>query len=608
MGGQGFINMNMRMFDSKAGQLIMVTLLVMIASFYTGTLFGRSGNYPVDNDVPLESQLLFSNTSSTGFTNKVALSYRTTPLTIPETGINVCPLKFNEYIPCHDPSYVNELLPKLDLSRREELERHCPPSNRRLFCLVPPPADYKIPIRWPTSRDFVWQSNVNHTHLAEVKAGQNWVHEKGQFWWFPGGGTHFKHGAPEYIQRLGNMTTKETGDLRKAGIYQVLDVGCGVASFSAYLMPLNIQTMSFAPKDGHENQIQFALERGIGAMISALATEQLPYPTSSFEMIHCSRCRVDWHENDGILLKEANRLLRLNGYFVYSAPPAYRKDKDFPLIWDKLINITTAMCWKLIAQKVQTAIWIKQQNDSCLQHNEQLKLVDICDSGDDSKPSWKTTLRNCVSLTNATPNSGSQKLPPMPQRLSEYSQSLSRIGIDREKFLSDTLYWQDQVRHYWRLMDVEEKNIRNVMDMSASLGGFAVGMSTWPVWIMNVVPISTNNTLSAIYDRGLIGAFHDWCEPFSTYPRSYDLLHANNLFSHYKNREEGCLLEDIMLEMDRIIRPQGFVIIRDEEAIIYRIRELAPKFIWDVQLHYLENDEKKTEAVLFCRKKFWAIV
>lgn len=66
MGGQGFINMNMRMFDSKAGQLIMVTLLVMIASFYTGTLFGRSGNYPVDNDVPLESQLLFSNTSSTG--------------------------------------------------------------------------------------------------------------------------------------------------------------------------------------------------------------------------------------------------------------------------------------------------------------------------------------------------------------------------------------------------------------------------------------------------------------------------------------------------------------------------------------------------------------
>ena len=93
------------------------------------------------------------------------------------------------------------------------------------------------------------------------------------------------------------MTTNETGDLHSAGVEQVLDVGCGVASFAAYLLPLGIKTMSFAPKDGHENQIQFALERGIGAMISAIATKQMPYPSSSFDMVHCSRCRVDWHEN-----------------------------------------------------------------------------------------------------------------------------------------------------------------------------------------------------------------------------------------------------------------------------------------------------------------------
>lgn len=93
------------------------------------------------------------------------------------------------------------------------------------------------------------------------------------------------------------MTTNETGDLRLAGVEQVLDVGCGVASFAAYLLPLGIKTMSFAPKDGHENQIQFALERGIGAMISAIATKQMPYPAASFDMVHCSRCRVDWHEN-----------------------------------------------------------------------------------------------------------------------------------------------------------------------------------------------------------------------------------------------------------------------------------------------------------------------
>ena len=53
---------------------------------------------------------------------------------------------------------------------------------------------------------------------------------------------------------------------------------------------------------------------------------------------------------------------------------------------------------------------------------------------------------------------------------------------------------------------------------------------------------------------------------------------------------------------------QGFVIIRDDESIISRIRDLAPKFLWDVTTHKLENEDKKMEPVLICRKKFWAIV
>ncbi|CAN1338267.1 Probable methyltransferase PMT7 [Linum perenne] len=433
--------------------------------------------------------------------------------------MNVCPLKFNEYIPCHDIAYVHTLLPSLNLSRREELERHCPPPEKRLFCLIPPPEDYRLPIKWPTSRDYVWRSN-------------NWVHEKDQLWWFPGGGTHFKHGAPEYIQ-----------------------------SFSAYLLPLDIQTMSFAPKDGHENQIQFALERGIGAMISAIATKQLPYPSNSFEMVHCSRCRVDWHEN---------------------APPAYRKDKDYPMIWDKLMNLTSAMCWKLIARKVQTAVWIKKEDDACLLQNAAMKLVHICDSVDNMKSSWNIPLKSCVTTSAETV---SQQLPPRPQRLSVYSQSLGRI-----------------VGNYWKQMNVKGTEVRNIMDMNAHLGGFSVALSKRPVWVMNVVPMTMKNTLSAIYDRGIR------CEAFSTYPRTYDLLHANRLFSHYKNHGEGCRVEDMILEMDRMLRPQGFVIIRDDESIISRIRDLAPKFLWEVESVSLVNKEKKKENVLFCRKKFWAIV
>ncbi|KAK7278938.1 hypothetical protein RJT34_23979 [Clitoria ternatea] len=593
-------------FDSKSGQIIMAALLLMIVSFYVGTLFG--------NNAPLYTSQFSSpssanNVSSNGtikFSNQVALTYRRGPLVIPETGVNVCPLAFNEYIPCHDVSYLETLASTLDYSRKEELERHCPSPEKRLFCLVPPPKDYKIPIKWPLSRDYVWRSNVNHTHLAEVKGGQNWVHEMDQLWWFPGGGTHFKHGASEYIERLGHMITNDAGDLRSAGVVQVLDVGCGVASFSAYLLPLGIRTMSFAPKDGHENQIQFALERGIGAMIAALSTKQLPYPSESFEMIHCSRCRIDFHENDGILLKELNRLLRSNGYFAYSAPPAYKTDKEYPVIWDKLVNLTTAMCWRLVARKVQTAIWIKENNQSCLVHSAALKLINPCDAADDSKPSWKIPLKNCVQVRNSTTDP--DKLPPSQDRHSVFSEKLNMIGINRDEFTSDTLFWKEQVGHYWRLMNVKETEIRNVMDMNSFCGGFAVALNNFPVWVMNVVPASMKNTLSGIYDRGLIGTFHDWCEPFSSYPRTYDLLHANYLFSHYKTQGEGCLPEDIMLEMDRLIRPLGYIIIRDEENVTSKIQEIAPKFLWDVESHLLENKEKRMETVLFCRKKFWAIV
>lgn len=74
----------------------------------------------------------------------------------------------------------------------------------------------------------------------------------------------------------------------------------------------------------------------------------------------------------------------------------------------------------------------------------------------------------------------------------------------------DTIFWQDQVRHYLNLINVSETQIRNVMDMNSFCGGFAVALNSWPVWVMNVVPMTMKNTLSAIYSRGLLGAFHDW--------------------------------------------------------------------------------------------------
>jgi hypothetical protein len=87
--------------------------------------------------------------------------------------------------------------------------------------------------------------------------------------------------------------------------------GCGgasifaivqVASWGAYLMKRNIITMSFAPRDSHEAQVQFALERGVPAMIGVMGTERIPYPARAFDMAHCSRCLIPWNKLGKVLL------------------------------------------------------------------------------------------------------------------------------------------------------------------------------------------------------------------------------------------------------------------------------------------------------------------
>jgi hypothetical protein len=83
----------------------------------------------------------------------------------------------------------------------------------------------------------------------------------------------------------------------------VLDVGCGVASFGGYLFDRDVLTMSFAPKDEHEAQVQFALERGIPAISAVMGTKRLPFPSRVFDVVHCARCRVPWHIEGDFWLK-----------------------------------------------------------------------------------------------------------------------------------------------------------------------------------------------------------------------------------------------------------------------------------------------------------------
>ncbi|XP_066344440.1 probable methyltransferase PMT9 [Miscanthus floridulus] len=126
----------------------------------------------------------------------------------------------------------------------EHYERHCPPAPRRFNCLIPLPVGYQVPIRWPRSRDEVRKANIPHPHLVAEKSDQRWMVVNGDKINFPGGGTHFHTDADKYIVHLVQMLNFPNGKLNNGGnIRNVLDVGCGVASFGAYLLSHDILTI-----------------------------------------------------------------------------------------------------------------------------------------------------------------------------------------------------------------------------------------------------------------------------------------------------------------------------------------------------------------------------
>lgn len=85
-------------------------------------------------------------------------------------------------------------------------------------------------------------------------------------------------------------------------------------------------------------------------------------------------------------------------------------------------------------------------------------------------------------------------------------------GVSVEEYEEDNKNWKKHVNAYKkinRLLDTGR--YRNIMDMNAGLGGFAAILTSPKLWVMNVVPtIAEQKTLGVIYERGLIGIYHDW--------------------------------------------------------------------------------------------------
>ncbi|KAK1417820.1 hypothetical protein QVD17_26954 [Tagetes erecta] len=530
--------------NDKTTKILSTGLLFVVLcglSFYLGGIFCHEKNRFLGTEEVVKS------TESPKKT--ISSSVQVKSVSFPQ-----CSPDLQDYTPCTDPMRWM----KYGRHRLTFMERHCPPAFDRKECLVPPPDGYKEPIRWPKSKNECWYRNVPYDWINKQKSNQHWLRKEGEKFYFPGGGTMFPNGVSAYVDLMQDLIPgMKDGTVRTA-----IDTGCGVASWGGDLLDRGILTTEFG----------------------------------------------------GIYLLEVHRILRPGGFWVLSGPPVNYENRwrgwnttieEQKSDYEKLQDLLTSMCFKLYNKKDDIAVWQKATGDSCYKGLDAPdNYPPKCDDGTEPDSGWYTPLRPCVVVPDPKNKKSSLKvILKWPERLHVAPERVVDIrGGSDGAFKNDNSKWKSRVKHYKKLLPaLGTDKIRNVMDMNTVYGGFAASLVEDPLWVMNVVSSYAPNTLPVVFDRGLIGTFHDWCEAFSTYPRTYDLLHVDGLFTTESHR---CEMKYVLLEMDRILRPNGYVIIRESNYFVDTITTISKGMKWGCHKEATE-DNVDNENVLICQKKLW---
>lgn len=536
--------------------------------------------------------------------------------------VEFCPLEFENYVPCYYNISENTEFDKL-----YEFERKCyTGKSENHGCLVLPPKNYRIPLRWPTGRDFIWKENVKikRHEFSSGSLTKRMMVEEEQISFRSD--SIMVDGVEDYTHQIAEMIgLKNESNFNEAGIRTVLDIGCGFGSFGAHLFSKELITMCIANYETSGSQVQVTLERGMPALIASFASKQLPFPSLSFDMLHCARCGIDLEKNDGILLFEIDRLLRLGGYFVWTSPtntPRSLRDKDNQKRWLFIHDFTENLCWELLSQQDETVVWKKTANKKCYASRKEGPV--LCEKNRDFESPYYEPLKSCISGTKSRRWIPIEFRSKWPLQANLNSTELDVLGVHPEDFSEDGQNWKAVVDNYWSLLSPlifsdhpkrpgdEDPSppfnmLRNVLDMNTRFGGFNAALldAGKSVWVMNVVPTVGPNYLPLILDRGFIGVQHDWCEAFPTYPRTYDMVHAEGLLSLESHQIHKCSLHDIFLEIDRILRPEGWVILRDTSTMIDTARTVATQVKWDVRVIDIDGNNNNNEKLLISQKPFF---
>jgi len=224
----------------------------------------------------------------------------------------------------------------------------------------------------------------------------------------------------------------------------------------------------------------------------------------------------------GIYLQEIHRILRPGGFWVLSGPPVNYERRwrgwnttveEQRTDYEKLQDLLTSMCFKLYNKKDDIYVWQKAKDNACYDKLSRDTYPPKCDDSLEPDSAWYTPLRACfVVPMEKYKKSGLTYMPKWPQRLNVAPERISLVqGSSSSTFSHDNSKWKKRIQHYKKLLpDLGTNKIRNVMDMNTAYGGFAASLINDPLWVMNVVSSYGPNTLPVVFDRGLIGTFHDW--------------------------------------------------------------------------------------------------
>ncbi|XP_022724942.1 probable methyltransferase PMT5 isoform X2 [Durio zibethinus] len=316
--------------------------------------------------------------------------------------LGFCGKERENYVPCYNVT-ANLLLGFKD---GEEFDRHCEVSRQGKWCLIGPPKDFKIPLRWPAGRDVIWSGNVKITKDQFLSSGSKtkrmMLLEENQLAFHSEYGLVFD-GVKDYSRQIAEMMgLGSDSEFFQAGVRTVLDIGCGFGSFGAHLVSLKLMALCIAAYEATRSQVQLALERGLPAMIGNFISRQLPYPSLSFDMVHCAQCGIVWDKKEGMFLIEVDRLLKPGGYFVLTSPASKPSGSA---TGTKKINMLTPLeqftqkiCWSLIAQQDETFIWQKTADTHCYSFRKQ-NDVPLCREGDDAP--YYHALMPCITGTSS---------------------------------------------------------------------------------------------------------------------------------------------------------------------------------------------------------------